>query len=130
MIKPFPRFLRTVMLWILASGSLQLHADAATYSDKESEVESIFLKLESDVRAFRDVIVQAHGARCETNTLEECKQGNFNDCDSTFPNQVCLRAEELVLSTCGDGVSCNGECGHEDTHSILFDINISPQSQR
>jgi hypothetical protein len=99
---------------ILASGSLWLVANAATFTDKESEVESIFLKLESDVRAFRDIIEGANGARCEANTLEECNQGNFNDCDSTFPNQVCLKAEELVLPTCGDGASCNGECVHED----------------
>ena len=113
-IKPFPRFLRTGMPLILASGSLRLLANATSTTDKESEVESIFLKLESDARAFRDKIMQANGARCEANTLEECYQGNFNDCDSSFPNQVCLRAEEFVVPICGDGVSCNGECVHED----------------
>jgi len=95
------------MPFILASDSLQLFVKAATFTDKESEVESIFSKLESDARAFRDEIERANVARCETNTLEECYQGNFNDCDSTFPNQVCLRPEELVNSTCADGVKCN-----------------------
>ncbi|KAL3788697.1 hypothetical protein ACHAW5_010560 [Stephanodiscus triporus] len=92
---------------ILASGSLQLLANATSITDKESEVESIFLKLESDARAFRDEIMQAYGARCEANTVEECYQGNFKDCDSKFPNQVCPRAEEFVVPDCGDGVSCN-----------------------
>jgi hypothetical protein len=74
--------------------------------------------LESDVRAFRDEIERVYGARCETETLTECYKSSFNACDSTFPNQQCLKADEFVMSTCGDGVGCNGECVREDTSGL------------
>ncbi len=107
------------MSLILVSGSLELLANAAS-TDKESELESIFQKLESDVRAFRDEIERVYGARCETETLTECYKSNFNVCESTFPNQQCLKADEFIMSTCGDGVGCNGECAHENTSGLYL----------
>jgi hypothetical protein len=113
MMKPFQW-----TLWSgIASCSLRLLANAAS-TEKESEVESILQKLESDVRAFRDEIERVYGARCETETLTECYKSSFNACDSTFPNQQCLKADEFVMSTCGDGVGCNGECVREDTSGL------------
>jgi hypothetical protein len=113
MMKPFQW-----TLWSgIASCSLRLLANAAS-TEKESEVESILQKLESDVRAFRDEIERVYGARCETETLTECYKSSFNACDSTFPNQQCLKADEFVMSTCGDGVGCNGECVREDTTGL------------
>ncbi len=72
MIKPFPWFLRTGMPFILASDSLQLFVKAATFTDKESEVESIFSKLESDAQAFRNEIERANGARCANLLGKNC----------------------------------------------------------
>lgn len=66
--------------------------------------------MESDTLAFRDELERVYSARCDTKTLTECAESNFNDCSSTFPGQQCMKADELVISTCGDGVSCNGEC--------------------
>ncbi|KAL3826889.1 hypothetical protein ACHAXA_000857 [Cyclostephanos tholiformis] len=107
MINLFPWIVQSGVQLFLAVGSLQLLASMAS-TDKESEVESIFLKLESDVRTFRDEIERAYNARCETKTLAECHKGNFNDCFSMYPNQQCLKADEFALSTtCGVGVSCN-----------------------
>ena len=116
-------------LWSgIASFSLRILANAAS-TDKESEVESILQKLESDVRAFRDEIERVYGARCKTETLTECYKSSFNVCDSTFPNQQCLKADEFVMSTCGDGVGCNGECVHEDTPGLnLLHWHLSTKS--
>ena len=90
--------------------SLVVSLANATSLDKEDEVKSILRRMESDVLAFRDELDCVYSARCETKTLTECTKNNFNDCSSTFPNQQCMKADELVISACGDGVSCNGEC--------------------
>jgi len=79
----------------------------AASADKENEVKSILQQMELDVLAFRDEIERAYSLRCETETLAECDQSNFNDCSSVFPNGQCMKAGELIISTCGDGVSCN-----------------------
>jgi len=81
-------------------------ANAAS-ADKEREVKSILQRMESDALAFRDEMERVYSARCETKTLTECSQSNYNDCSSTFPNQKCMKADELVISNCGDGESCN-----------------------
>ena len=93
---------------ILASGSLQFLVSAASI-DKEVEPIS---KKGNDARTFRDEIEHANSARYKTKTLEECYKGNFKDCYSVFPNHQCLHADECVMLTCRDSVSCNGECVH------------------
>ena len=82
----------------------------AASAEKENEVKAILQRMESDVLAFKDEIERAYEARCETKTLTDCINANFNDCSSTFPGQQCMEANELVVSACGDGVTCNGEC--------------------
>ena len=81
----------------------------AVSADKENEVKSILQRMETDVLAFRDEMERVYSARCETKTLTECAETNFNDCSSTFPSQQCAKADELVFSACGDGETCNGE---------------------
>ena len=83
-------------------------ANAASF-DKENEFRSILQRMETDVLAFRDEMERVYSARCETKTLTECAETNFNDCSSTFPSQQCAKADELVFSACGDGETCNGE---------------------
>ena len=78
-------------------------------TEKENEVKAIFEQLEKDVLAFRDEIERVYSLRCETSTLTQCAYSNYNDCTSVFPNQQCMKANELVISTCGDGQTCNGE---------------------
>jgi len=91
---------------LLFHQSNQYHANAAD-SDEESEIESILKRMESDALAFRDEIERVYGTRCSTETLTECYESNYNDCSSTFPNQQCMKADELVVSACGDGLNCN-----------------------
>ncbi|KAL7545567.1 hypothetical protein ACHAWF_009001 [Thalassiosira exigua] len=79
----------------------------AASAEKENEVKSILQRMESDALAFRDAIERVYGYRCKTATLAECSEANFNGCSSTFPNQVCMAEDELVISACGDGASCN-----------------------
>ncbi|KAL7540189.1 hypothetical protein ACHAXR_009925 [Thalassiosira sp. AJA248-18] len=81
-------------------------ANAAS-ADKENEVKSILQRMESDTLAFRDEIERVYSARCDTKTLTDCGKSNFNDCSSSLPGQQCMKADELVISRCGDGVSCN-----------------------
>lgn len=86
-----------------------LPAAGAASPEKEYQVQAIFEQMEADVLAFRDEMERVYAARCDTATLTECARGNYNDCSSTYPNQMCMEADELVLPTCGDGVDCNGE---------------------
>lgn len=89
----------------LAAASLPV-ADAASY-DKENEVKFVLQRMESDVRDLRDEMERVYSSRCDTATLTQCSRSNYNDCSSTFPNQQCMKADELVISACGDGESCN-----------------------
>lgn len=91
---------------LLASYSRFPFARAAS-AEKENEVKAILQRMQSDVLAFKDEIERAYEARCEPKTLTDCINANFNDCLSTFPGQQCMEADELVMGTCGDGVTCN-----------------------
>ena len=95
---------------LLASSSLHTTAFANAASvDRENEVKSILHRMESDALAFRDEIGRVYIVRCEAQTLTECFESNYNDCSPTFPNQKCMAVDELVISACGDGKSCNNE---------------------
>jgi len=86
-----------------------MHYVNAASEEKENEVRDILQKMKSDALAFRDEIERVYSARCDTETLIQCEQNNFNDCSSTFPKQVCMQANELVVTACGDGITCNGK---------------------
>ena len=102
------------LTFLVLSGAFSIafnsrHAKAAN-AMKEYEVQTILQKMESDALAFRDELERVYSARCDTKTLTECAERNFDDCSSTFPGQQCMDVEELVIGRCGDGVSCNGKC--------------------
>ena len=65
--------------------------------------------MEADVLSFRDEIERVYTSRCDAATLSACSKSNYNDCSSTYPNQQCMKANELVIESCGDGTACNGE---------------------
>lgn len=120
-------FLTFSKLLILVAMHRCQFTDAAD-SDKENEVESILKRMESDVLAFRDEIERVYSARCETQTLTDCAYNNFNDCSSTFPNQQCLKADELIISACGDGITCNGEFRAKTSRcAIILHVTILTQ---
>mmetsp|Transcript_30961 Transcript_30961/g.56710 ORF Transcript_30961/g.56710 Transcript_30961/m.56710 type:complete len:110 (-) Transcript_30961:799-1128(-) len=83
-------------------------ANAAS-ADKENEVKAILQRMQTDVLTFCDEMERVYSVRCETSTLTECAEHNFNDCSSTFSSQQCTEADELVISTCGDAETCNDE---------------------
>ena len=80
-------------------------------TEQQNEVESILEGMQDEVKAFRDEIERVYKSRCDSQTLMECINNNYNDCSSTFPDQKCVKPDEFVVSDCGDGYSCNGECG-------------------
>ena len=87
-----------------ATSLLLVLAPASAASDeKEDEVKSILQRMEADALEFRDEMERVYAARCETETLTDCAEANYNDCSSTFPSQRCMEADELVISACGDG---------------------------
>ena len=81
---------------------------AGGFRNKEDEVESILKRMSTEVLDFRDELERAYSSRCDTNTLTECTKSNYNDCTSSFlNNQQCMMSDELVISACGDGETCN-----------------------
>lgn len=68
---------------ILSAAAMQLAIAGS------EEAESILKKMESIARGLRDELESAYTARCETETLTECRRQNFNDCSSMFPDPVC-----------------------------------------
>lgn len=78
--------------------------------EKANEVKSILDKMERDVVEFREVMRESHAKRCAAQTLSKCAGSNFYDCSSRFPNQLCVAADELVVSACLDsnGTACSG----------------------
>ena len=109
MTKPCPPILLAAASLFFFSCSRRL-AYAAT-TEQQNEVKSILTGMEYEVKAFRDEIERVYKSRCDSQTLTECINNNYNDCSSTFPNQKCVKRDEFVMSDCGDGNSCNGECG-------------------
>lgn len=104
-----PFRLHAALPFIVATTSIitgECLANAATF-DKEQEVKTILERMSSDVLAFRDEIEAAYSQRCSTDMLSRCSRGNYNDCSSTFPNQMCMDPSELVMQQCGNGQSCN-----------------------
>ena len=106
MTTPFRLFAALPFIVIASIVGSGHHVPAATF-DKEQEVKAILERMGSDVLAFRDEIEAAYSQRCSTDTLNQCARGNYNDCSSTFPNQVCMDPSELVMQQCGNGQSCN-----------------------
>jgi len=79
----------------------------AAIDEKEQDVAAVFRRMEALVLAFRDEMERVYSYRCDAATLAECYERNFNDCSSSYPNQQCMDANELVVPACGNGISCN-----------------------
>lgn len=112
------KYLAFLVLSGASSIALNSRYAKAANDMKEYEVQTILQKMESYVLAFRDELERVYSARCDTKTLTDCAESNFNDCSSTFPGQQCMEAEELVIGRCGDGISCNGKCTKH--HYLVF----------
>ena len=96
---------------------LQPFAQAS--ADKENEVKLILEHIEEETLKFRDEIERAYGERCNTETLSQCSKGNFNACSSVFPNQQCMKADELVIGECGGGGGGNCNALWDKTTSAV-----------
>lgn len=81
----------------------------------EKEFEALVSRLENDVITFARQVELLYQNRCSEVSLQECSQGNYDECSSLFPNQICPGGEDLNIAQCGDGISC----------SALWDYTIS-----
>ena len=118
-----PNTMRIYIILPLAISSLHVSRDgsihfahaaerleaSASGLGKEAQFQDILEKMKNDVLLFRDEVERVYSSRCDASTLENCAYNNYNSCSSTFPQQQCMKADELVISACGDGQSCNGE---------------------
>ena len=99
--------IQTLSSILLLSATVTLLVNGATV-DKENEVKLILENMETDVLNFRNEVERVYSSRCETSTLKQCYKSNYNDCSSIYPNQECMKSEEMIFSVCGDGDTCNG----------------------
>lgn len=98
---------------ILLDGSSKIIQAQNTFN--EGKFNSLIAKLESDVIEFARQIESFHATRCEDIQLENCQEGNYDDCQSMYPNQQCLADESYHIPVCGDSGACSG----------LLDFSIS-----
>ena len=109
--KLFPTVISSLALLLFVSPASRQFATAQTLEQKMDEVESILIKMEDEVKAFRYEMERVYTSHCDSQTLNECLRNNYNDCMSTFPNQQCA----FVMPHCGDTpTSCAGKRGWED----------------
>ena len=85
---------------------------------EEADFEALVARLENDVLAYAREVETLYQNRCSAISLQECSQGNYDDCTSLFPNQICPGGEDLNVARCGDGVTC----------SALWDYTVSSVS--
>ena len=81
----------------------------------EAEFEALVARLENDVITFAREVESLYQNRCTEISLQECSGGNYDECSSLLPNQVCPGGEDLNIEQCGDGITC----------SALWDYSVS-----
>ena len=81
----------------------------------EAEFEALVVRLENDVVTFARQVESLYLNRCNEISLEQCSKGNYDECSTLYPNQICPGGEELNIAQCGDGTRC----------SALWDYTIS-----
>eukprot|EP00977_Amphora_coffeiformis_P015581 scaffold4562_cov178-Amphora_coffeaeformis.AAC.10 len=96
-------FLVAVLLLGLSSVITQ-----AQSTFNEGKFNSLIAKLESDVLEYARQIESFYATRCEDIQLGSCQEGNYDDCQSTYPDQQCLAGESYHIPVCGDSKDCSG----------------------
>ncbi|CAB9520529.1 channel subunit alpha-2/delta [Seminavis robusta] len=102
----------------------------------DEEFNELQWKLETDVLELRTAVEEAYLSRCDPSTLQSCQRGNFDACDSSFPNPVCPVGEDFSLQVCADGCSSKYDYsvstvsfppfpGSRDDPAVLQDICFS-----
>jgi hypothetical protein len=78
----------------------------------EGKFNSLIAKLEQDVVDFAKELERSYLTRCEDIRFDACEYGNFDDCQTVYPNQQCLPGESYHVPVCGksfpDGTGCSG----------------------
>jgi len=106
--------LKTTMIFVLPIILVLCQLLPSRGQGSEAELEQVMLKVEQDVRDFAKEIerVFAEDVRCSSSTLKECRESNYHECDSTFPNTECISAPELgreeCISSSSQGLQCTG----------------------
>ena len=106
-----------ITLWLLL---LQSTFVAAQTDFNEGKFNALIEKLESDVVKFARQLESFYVDRCQDIQLERCSAGNYDDCQSAYPNPQCLAGESYHVPVCGDEIATNG-----DGCSGLVDFSIS-----
>jgi len=78
----------------------------------EAEFDALVEKMEQDVLELARKVEQLYQTRCDSNTIEQCSQGNYDNCVSEYPNPVCLGGDDRVTAGCGDGIKCSELLDH------------------
>lgn len=79
------------------------------------ELSSLVNKVEDDVLELVAEIEQLYQQRCDADGLQQCLRGNYDDCISEYPNQVCPATLQMAVPACGQAGICSG----------LYDYTIS-----
>ena len=92
----------------MAQAAARVGADKAAFWE-------LHQKTERDVLELAAAVEEAFAYRCEASTLDDCVQGNYDACKSSFPNPICLE------STAGDDLYHREPCA--------FDIATESESE-
>ncbi len=120
-MKPLPTALLSVAWLFFAASSSRRLATAQT-PEQENKVNNILVAMENEAMALRNELEDAYKKRCAPDTYFSCREKNYNDCWSTFPNQQCT----FRMPHCGDSpTTCVGKGGCESD----FVESMKPNSE-
>ena len=106
----------TLPVLIIVAILVGLLHDAHAQTFDERKFNTLIEKLESDLLEFKEQIEDIYATRCENFQSNACYQGNYDECQTLYPNQQCLSGENYILpQVCGDPTSC----------SSLVDFSVS-----
>lgn len=79
-------------------------------------------KLELDVLELRHFAEKAYQNKCDPSFLRHCRQNNYHDCESSFPNAICPAGDDFLYDECAgeDGMSSCGTRWDYSVSSVRF----------
>ena len=88
-----------------------------TASFDEAKFAEVVAKMEDDAFEFAQYVETLYKDRCNTDTIAQCADANYEDCFSLYPNPICPAGDNYEIEHCtgGSAASC----------SALYDFSIS-----
>jgi len=65
------------------------------------------LGYEDDMIKLALKVEELYQDRCEATLLQDCFQGSYDHCLSSYPNTTCHGGDDLNTPACGDGITCS-----------------------